>query len=116
MQEEKLATENRLDDPDAAFRLLVEAHRGLGEAESAALNARLVLILANQLGDRALALTACAQSSSPRRSPGLASRAVQRPWRRRSLGIGRSSLRACTPCNSATIRATTCPAGPASSY
>jgi hypothetical protein len=42
----------RLDDPDAAFRLLVEAHRGLTEAESAALNARLVLVLANAVGDR----------------------------------------------------------------
>ncbi len=46
-----LATENRLADPDAAFRLIVEAHRGLSDAESQALNARLVLILANQLGD-----------------------------------------------------------------
>ena len=60
MPEEKLATENRFDDPDAAFRLLVEAHRGLTEAESAALNARLVLILANQLGDRALLAEAIA--------------------------------------------------------
>lgn len=41
----------RLADPDAAFRLLVEAHRGLSEAESAALNARLVLVLMNGIGD-----------------------------------------------------------------
>ncbi|MGL5113840.1 MAG: DUF2783 domain-containing protein [Beijerinckiaceae bacterium] len=46
-----LHTDNRFADPDAAFRLLVEAHRGLSEAESAALNARLVLILANHTGD-----------------------------------------------------------------
>ncbi|MGL4239925.1 MAG: DUF2783 domain-containing protein [Beijerinckiaceae bacterium] len=46
-----LHTDNQFADPDAAFRLLVEAHRGLSEAESAALNARLVLILANQAGD-----------------------------------------------------------------
>lgn len=47
----KLDRDCRLADPDAAFRLLAQAHRDLGEAESAALNARLVLILANQLGD-----------------------------------------------------------------
>jgi len=47
----KLVLESRFADPDAAYRLLAEAHRDLGEAQSAALNARLVLILANQLGD-----------------------------------------------------------------
>ena len=46
-----LARESRFADPDAAFRLLAQAHRGLGERESAALNARLVLILANHIGD-----------------------------------------------------------------
>jgi hypothetical protein len=46
----QLVGENRLADPDAAFRMIVEAHRGLSEAESADLNARLVLILANQAG------------------------------------------------------------------
>ena len=42
---------NRFADPDAAYRLLIEAHRGLSDEQSAALNARLVLILANQMGD-----------------------------------------------------------------
>ncbi len=51
MSETRLTTENRFADPDAAFRLIVEAHRGLSDPESAALNARLVLILANQVGD-----------------------------------------------------------------
>ncbi|MDJ1159852.1 DUF2783 domain-containing protein [Chelatococcus sp. SYSU_G07232] len=49
-----LSTSSNFDNPDAAFRTIVEAHRGLSEAESAALNARLVLILANHIGDRAL--------------------------------------------------------------
>lgn len=40
-----------LRDPDAAYAALLAAHRGLGEAESNALNARLVLILMNHLGD-----------------------------------------------------------------
>lgn len=48
---EKLTRESRFPDPDAAYRLLAEAHRHLDEAASAALNARLVLILANQIGD-----------------------------------------------------------------
>ena len=48
----KLETEtNRFADPDAAYRLIVDAHHGLSDADSAALNARLVLTLANQIGD-----------------------------------------------------------------
>lgn len=43
--------EQRLADPDAAYRLIALGHRGLDEAQSAALNARLVLILASQIGD-----------------------------------------------------------------
>jgi hypothetical protein len=46
-----LDTESRLPDPDRAYRMLIEAHRGLSDDESAALNTRLVLILANQVGD-----------------------------------------------------------------
>lgn len=46
-----LDTASRFPDPDAAYRAIVEAHRGLTDAESAALNAALVLILANQIGD-----------------------------------------------------------------
>jgi hypothetical protein len=45
------ALQSRLADPDAAYRLIALAHRGLDEAQSAALNARLVLILASQIGD-----------------------------------------------------------------
>ena len=44
-------TASRLPDPDRAYRLLIEAHRGLSDEESAALNTRLVLVLANALGD-----------------------------------------------------------------
>ena len=46
-----LSTRSNFPDPDTTYRALVEAHRGLSEAESAALNARLVLILANHIGD-----------------------------------------------------------------
>jgi hypothetical protein len=46
-----LRTESRFPDPDRAYRALIEAHRGLDEEASAALNTRLVLILANHVGD-----------------------------------------------------------------
>ena len=49
-----LETQSRFANPDAAFRALVEAHRGLTAAASAALNARLVLILANHIGEQAV--------------------------------------------------------------
>lgn len=49
-----LDLEARFADPDAAYRAIIEAHRGLSDEDSAALNAALVLILANQLGDHAL--------------------------------------------------------------
>jgi hypothetical protein len=41
----------RLADPDRAYRMLIEAHRGLTDHQSAALNASLILILINQIGD-----------------------------------------------------------------
>ncbi|MEJ8572902.1 DUF2783 domain-containing protein [Microbaculum marinum] len=46
-----LITDSRFDNPDAAFQLIVDAHRRLGADDSAALNARLVLLLANHIGD-----------------------------------------------------------------
>ncbi len=46
-----LSTASNFPDPDRAFRLLAEAHRGLDAAQSAALDAALVLILANHVGD-----------------------------------------------------------------
>ena len=38
-------------DPDKAFVTLIEARRGLSQDEAAALDAKLVLILANHIGD-----------------------------------------------------------------
>jgi len=47
----KLLTDSRFGNPDAAYTAIIDAHRGLDEAESGAFNARLVLILANHIGD-----------------------------------------------------------------
>jgi hypothetical protein len=51
---ETLITETRFPDPDRAFRLLVEARRGLTPEEAARLDARLVLLLANHIGNEAV--------------------------------------------------------------
>ncbi len=46
-----LSTSSNFAKPDDAFRTLVEAHRGLSETQSADLDAALVLVLANHIGD-----------------------------------------------------------------
>ena len=46
-----LSTVSNFAKPDDAFRAIVEAHRGLNDAESADLDTALVLILANHIGD-----------------------------------------------------------------
>ena len=46
-----LSTSSNFARPDDAFRAIVEAHRGLSDPESADLDAALVLILANHIGD-----------------------------------------------------------------
>jgi hypothetical protein len=46
-----LSTKSNFADPDTAYRLIVEAHRGLSETQSADLDAALVLVLANHIGD-----------------------------------------------------------------
>jgi hypothetical protein len=46
-----LSTQSNFPNPDTAYRSIVEAHRGLSEAQSAALDTALVLILANHIGD-----------------------------------------------------------------
>jgi hypothetical protein len=44
-----LITEPHLDAPDSFYEALIETHRDLTEAQSHALNARLVLLLANHI-------------------------------------------------------------------
>ena len=47
----KLVTASQFPDPDAAYVALVDARRGLSGPAAAALDARLVLVLANHIGD-----------------------------------------------------------------
>lgn len=46
-----LSTRSNFTDPDAAYRLIVNAHRGLSEQESASVQAAMLLLLANHIGD-----------------------------------------------------------------
>ena len=46
-----LNTEPNIAHPDDFYQALIDAHAGLTDAQSAALNARLILLLANQVGD-----------------------------------------------------------------
>ncbi|MBL9056567.1 MAG: DUF2783 domain-containing protein [Rhodobacteraceae bacterium] len=46
-----LMTTPNISDADGFYAALLAAHKGLSEAESHAMNARLVLVLANHIGD-----------------------------------------------------------------
>ena len=61
-----LTLEPNLADPDGLYADLIEAHEGLTKAQSHAFNARLILVLANHIGDRQMltqALTAARNAS-----------------------------------------------------
>lgn len=62
----KLVTALRFADPDAAYRALVEARRGLSIEQSAELDTKLVLLLANHIGDIAVLTEAIALAKAPR--------------------------------------------------
>ncbi len=47
---------------DDVYAALIEAHRGLSHEESSRLNARLVLLLANHIGDAHVVLEAIAKA------------------------------------------------------
>ena len=64
----KLITDPHLSTPDDFYEALIDAHRDLSPAESQALNARLVLLLANHIGALDVlqeALTAARESAAP---------------------------------------------------
>jgi hypothetical protein len=48
-----LNTSANLASPDDFYEALIDAHRGLSDAQSEMLNARLILLLANHVGDMA---------------------------------------------------------------
>ena len=60
----------KLQDADAFYEQLLDAHSGLSRPESELLNARLILLLANQLGD-ARVLADCIQAARLEEEPPL---------------------------------------------
>lgn len=63
----QLITDNNFSDPDAFYAALADLHRDRSESESEIINARLILLLANQVGDQqilAQALRVAGQTSS----------------------------------------------------
>ena len=54
-----------IPDPDGFYASLLATHKGLTPDESHALNARLILILANHIGDRATLDQALALARPP---------------------------------------------------
>jgi hypothetical protein len=61
-----LVTRPNIADPDGFYADLLAAHAALTEAESQAFNARLILILANHIGDRAVLAEALALAAPVR--------------------------------------------------
>jgi hypothetical protein len=53
-----MKTSLNFQDTDGFYECLLDAHQGLSREQSELLNARLILILANQIGDSAV-LQAC---------------------------------------------------------
>ncbi|HYE48713.1 MAG TPA: DUF2783 domain-containing protein [Azospirillaceae bacterium] len=57
-----LDTTPRLADPDAVYEALIDAHQGLSPEQSALLNAKLILLLVNQVGDAHIVAAALAEA------------------------------------------------------
>jgi hypothetical protein len=58
-----MITEPRIPDPDGFYAALLAAHEGRSDAQSADLNTRLVLLLANQCADQNV-LLACIRAAA----------------------------------------------------
>lgn len=57
-----LNTDPNIASPDDFYELLLETHRGLSLEQSQLLNAKLILLLANQIGDLAVLCEAMAKA------------------------------------------------------
>ncbi|MGH1579172.1 DUF2783 domain-containing protein [Planktotalea sp.] len=54
----ELNLDPNIESPDDFYADLLAAHEGLSEEDSAAFNARLILVLSNHIGDREVLRTA----------------------------------------------------------
>jgi hypothetical protein len=68
-----MKTEPNIPDPDRFYQMLLEAHAGMSDEQSLELDTRLILLLANQIGDLDV-LSACIMAARDRvlhaRAPG----------------------------------------------
>ena len=48
----KLRTAPQIEDPDDFYARLIDLHEGLSSGESNSLNCKLILLMANHIGDR----------------------------------------------------------------
>ena len=69
-----MRTNLNFEDADLFYERLLDAHQGLSREQSEALNARLVLILANELGGSEH-LAACLMAAAEKDTP----KALQQP-------------------------------------
>jgi hypothetical protein len=60
-----LKTDPNIEAPDDFYAALAELHRGLDPEESAKANARLILLLANHIGDSKVLAEALALARTP---------------------------------------------------
>jgi hypothetical protein len=60
-----LRTDARIEDPDGFYERWLDAHRGLTEQQSFELNARLVLLLANQVASDEVLKACIAAAAKP---------------------------------------------------
>ncbi|MET0679608.1 MAG: DUF2783 domain-containing protein [Burkholderiales bacterium] len=60
-----MKTDPNILDPDGFYAALVAAHEGLTAEQSAELNARLVFLLANQVGEQAVLVDCIAAARKP---------------------------------------------------
>ena len=58
----KLNSEPNIVEPDDFYEALIDMHRDLGPAQSQLVNAKLILLLANQVGDRDILRQAMAKA------------------------------------------------------
>ena len=62
-----LITQPNIDDPDGFYAELLELHHGNDKKSSYSINAQLILILANHIGDRDVLLQALALAAPVKR-------------------------------------------------
>ncbi|MGZ5131566.1 MAG: DUF2783 domain-containing protein [Caldimonas sp.] len=62
-----MKTDANIPDPDGFYEACVGAHEGLSDEQSNDVDARLVLLLANQIGDQKVLLECIAEARGSRR-------------------------------------------------